>query len=208
MENFPTRRRHRFFRDIFNFASHYSHWQKISRRQRSNWEIKSDFLPDRKISVRDIDKFQERATLRKYRFIEISRCVFVRWVTVALYVFITDLAYIVRSVRTNTFEAGARVKEPGEEWKRERYFRRRGNFHRFSPPRQRFSSTSYTPDISYLPTYHHYHRRHGQDDAKFPLWKSTFVRQVQASARSFLHVCQRGTPKHFRSHAPIAPETR
>lgn len=93
-----------------------------------------------------------------------------------------------RALCTDEYVWSKYARKRARGMKRERYFRRRGNFHRF-PHVDDFptgSSTSYTHDT--LRTYY----RHGQDDAKFPLWKSTFVRQMQPGVCSFVHVCQRG----------------
>jgi len=106
-------------------------------------------------------------------------------VTVALYVFITDFAYVARSIRANMYKGRCTRKRERElgGMKRETYFRWRGNFHRF-PRVNDFptgSSASCTHDTSVPSPRSERHKIS-------PLWKSTFVRQVQPGARSFMHV--------------------
>lgn len=96
-----------------------------------------------------------------------------------------------------------REKESRGGMKRERYFRRRRNFRRF-PPR-RFSSTgfstSYTRDTPYVPPPRSGRREISSMEINF--------RSTGATGRAL--VCARVSTwraEHFRSHAPIAPETR
>lgn len=77
----------------------------------------------------------------------------IRWVTVALYVFITDFAYIARAARANTFEAGARESGAvGEGDETREVFQATRKLPIDSPAStifRRVLRTSYTHDTSY-----------------------------------------------------------
>lgn len=108
-----------------------------------------------------------------------------KWVTVALYVFATDFAYIVRPVRTNTFEASAREREPGG-------WNAKGISGDAETSIDSPMSTIFRRVLRRVTPMTLFVHTTATVRTKFPLWKSTFVRQVQPGARSFVHVCQRG----------------
>lgn len=102
------------------------------------------------------------------------------------------LAFIAVFARTHvrSYIRSMREVEPSE-----RYFRRCGEKLPSIPLHVDDFSASYPSD-----TLDKLHVRtmpnHGQDDMKFPLWKSTFVRQMQLSASLFVRISMLGI-EHF-----------